>query len=156
MSTQYQTPLYAANTPANTGHGINRISNHLHGVSGSISTWATNDTILVGWLPRNAVVVSTTLKADGQLDSNGSPTLTFDLGVVGTPQLFKAAVSTVGRAAGASIDTTIAASGSLWSNTTGARVAVLVTAHNGAATPVAGVVEVDVEFYVEDTPGSNP
>ena len=156
MSTAYQTLNYAQNQPAGTGHGNFKTNTSLHALSGQISTWATGDTILIGYLPRNCIVQNVILKAASQLDSNGSPTLTFDVGIVGTPQLFKSAISTVGRAAGVSADSTINAAGLLYSNATGARVAVLVTVHAGAATAVAGTVEVDVDYYVEDVSGSNP
>src|SRR5271167_1893930 len=127
MATAYQTLNYAQNQPAGTGHGVFKGTTRLHCTSGSISTWAHNDTIAVGWLPRNAIVTGATLKAASQLDSNGSPTLALDLGIVGTAQLFKAAVTTVGQASGASADTTIAAAGLLYSNTTGADVEVICT-----------------------------
>ena len=156
MATTYSTTLYSANTPANTGHGFATSSVHLHATSGAISTWAAGDTLNVGYLPRNAVVVSATLKAASQLDSNGSPTLTLSLGVPGTAGLFKSAVTTVGRAAGASVDTSVAAAGMLYKNVSGARQAVIVTVGTGAATAVAGTLEVDLEFYVEDAAGSNP
>ena len=156
MSTAYQTLNYAQNQPAGTGHGFFKTNTSLHAISGSISTWALGDTVLVGWLPRNAVVQNVILKAASQLDSNGVPTLTLDVGVVGTPQLFKAAVTTVGRAVGASADATITAAGLLYGNASGARQAVVVTVHAAAATPVAGTIEVDVDYYVEDVAGSNP
>jgi hypothetical protein len=154
--TAYVTSLFNAKAGASSGHGLSRMSTHLHAVSGSISTWAANDTIAIGYLPRGAVVTSCNLKAAGQLDSNGSPTLALDVGIVGTPQLFKAAVTTVGHASGASVDATIAAAGLLYANTSGADVEVLVTVHTAAATPVAGTLEVDIAYYVEDVAGSNP
>jgi hypothetical protein len=151
--TAYSTALYTSKVGSSSGHGLNRISTHLHAISGSISTWATNDTINVGYLPKGAVVTNTILKAASQLDSGTS--LTLDLGVTGTTQLFKAAITTVGRAANASVDTTNTAAGYLYNNT-GSDLLVLVTVHAGAATPVAGTLEVDVEYYVEDAAGSNP
>ena len=156
MATTYSTALYASKTPPNTGHGFNTASVHLHAISGSISTWVAGDVINVGYLPPNAVVVSASLKAASQLDSNGSPTLTLSLGVAGTAGLFKSAITSVGRAAGASADQSLAAAGVLYKNTSGAKQAVLVTVATGAATAVAGALEIDLEFYVEDTPGSNP
>jgi hypothetical protein len=154
--TAYSTQVYANKWPANSGHGNYNQSTHLHAISGSISTWAANDTINVGYLPRGAVVVSCSMKAASQLDSNGSPTLALDLGIVGTTQLFKAAITTVGRASGVSADQTIAAAGVLYKNTTGADVTVLATVHTAAATAVAGTLEFDLEFYVEDSTVSNP
>ncbi len=154
MATTYSTALYANKTPPNTGHGFNTSSVHLHAVSGSISTWVAGDVVNVGYLPGNAVVVSATLKAASQLDSNGAPTLTLSLGVAGTAGLFKSAITTVGRAAGASVDLTLAAAGALYKPV--AKTAVIVTVGAGAATAVAGTLEADIEYYVEDTAGSAP
>ena len=156
MATTYQSPNYVQNQPAGTGHGNYKTNTSLHDTSGSISTWALNDVIYYGWLPRNAVVQNVVLKAASQLDSNGSPTLTLDVGIVGTPQLFKAAITTVGRAAGATVYTTNTAAGTLYKNVTGNRVAVIVTVHAAAATAVAGALELDIDYYVEDVVGSNP
>jgi hypothetical protein len=158
MATTYSSALYAQNQPPGTGHGPYQITQHLHAISPSISTWALNDVINFGYLPRNAIVASVVLKAASQLDSNGTPTLTLDMGVTGTPQLFKAAISTVGRAAGASADigTGISAAGYLYKNTSGAKQAIICTVHAAAATAVAGTLELDVEYYVEDAVGSNP
>jgi|GEM_PF-2431638 len=158
MATAYQTSNYANAQPAGTGHGEFKINTHLHAISPTISTWASGDTILIGYLPINAVVVGAVLKAASQLDSNGAPTLALSFGSVATPALFKSAITTVGRASGASADigTGITAAGYLYKNTTGAKLPILVTVTTGAATPVAGTIEADVEYYVEDTPGSNP
>ncbi len=158
MATTYSTPLYAQAQPAGTGHGFYQITQHIHATTGSISTWAINDVINFGYLPRNAIVASMVLKAATQLDSNGAPALTLDMGVPGTPQLFKAAISTVGRAVGASADigTGLSAAGYLYKNVSGAKQAIVCTVHAAAATAVAGTLELDVEFYVEDTAGSNP
>ena len=158
MATTYASPLYAQNQPAGTGHGPYQITQHLHAISPVISTWALNDTINFGYLPRNAIVASVVLKAASQLDSNGAPTLTLDMGVIGTPQLFKAAINTVGRAVGATTDigTGISATGYLYKNTTGAKQAIVCTVHAAAATAVAGTLELDVEYYIEDTVGSAP
>jgi hypothetical protein len=156
MATAYQTLNFFQNQPSGTGHGFYKTHSSLHAISGVISTWVTGDTIAVGYLSRQAIVTSVLLKAASQLDSNGSPTLTFDVGVVGAPQLFKAAVSTVGRTSGATIDITNTAAGWLYQNVSGVRQEILVTVHAGAATPVAGTVEVDIEYYVEDIVGSPP
>jgi hypothetical protein len=147
---------YAQNQPAGTGHGEAQITQHLHATVNLPATLAANDVINFGYIPRNAIIASVVLKAQSQLDSNGTPTLTFDMGVTGTPQLFKAAITTVGRTVGQSTDigTGITAAGYLYKNTTGAKLAVFATCHAAAATPVAGVIELDVEYYVEDTVGS--
>ena len=127
MATAYKTALFNAKGGPSSGHGLSRMHTSMHATSGAIATWALNDTIAMGFLPRGAVVADVTLKAAGQLDSNAGPTLALDVGIVGTPQLFKAAVVTVGHAVGATVDTTIAAAGALYANTTGADVQVLVT-----------------------------
>ena len=151
------TAVYANKVPAGTGHGDFCSSTHLHAVTGTLpTTLATGDVINFGYLPNNAVVVGVILKAQSQLDSNGAPTLTLDLGVSGTPQLWKAAITTVGRSVGVTSDNTIASAGGLYKNTTGAKQLVTGAVHAGAATPVAGVLEVDIEYYVEDAGGSNP
>ena len=80
MATTYYTTLYNNKAGAVSPHGLAKSSVHLHAISGTISTWALNDTIYVGYLPRGAVVVSCILKAASQLDSNGSPTLTLSAG----------------------------------------------------------------------------
>ena len=152
MSTTYSTAVYANKVPALTGHGDYVSSVHLHAISGTISTWVAGDTINVGYLPAGAVVVSCTLKAASQLDSATS--LTLSLGITGTTGLFKSLITTVGRAAGASVDTTIAAAGALFK--TAAKTLVVVTVGTGSGTPVAGTLEVDIEYYVEDAVGSNP
>jgi hypothetical protein len=156
MSTAYTTALFNSKVGSSSGHGLNRMHTSLHAISGSISTWAAGDTIAVGWLPRQAIVTNVILKAASQLDSNGSPTLALDVGIVGTAQLFKAAVTTVGHASAASADVTNTGAGYLWQNTTGADVEVIITVHTAAATAVAGTLELDVEYYVEDVAGSNP
>ena len=134
MSTAYQTQNFNQKQPAGNAHGIAKMTTRLHCLSGSISTWAANDTIAVGYIPRGAVVTNVVLKAASQLDSNGTPTLALDVGVVGTPQLFKAAVTTVGHASGASVDTTNTGAGYLYQNTSGADQEVLITVHTAAAT----------------------
>ena len=156
MATAYQTLNYAQNQPAFTGHGIVRENTHLHAASPTISTWAAGDTILVGYLPANAVIVGAVLKAASQLDSNGAPTLALSFGIVGNAGLFKTGITTVGRAAGASADigTGITAAGYLFK--TIAKSTVVITVSAAAATAVAGTLEADVEFYVEDPVGSNP
>jgi hypothetical protein len=156
MATTYSTQVYANKTPAVSGSGLAAHTVRLHAISGSISTWALNDVINVGYLPANAIISGCGLKAASQLDSNVSPALTLDLGVTGSAQLLKAAITTVGRASGASADTTIAAGGYLYKNTTGADLAVIVTVHAAAATAVAGTLEVEVSYFVEPTTGSNP
>ncbi len=162
MSTAYQTQNVVNKTPALSGHGLSKNRTCLHAKSGTISTWAAGDTLAVGYLPRGAVVTAAVLKAASQLDSNASPTLALDLGISGTAQLFKSAVTTVGHASGATADATINAGGLLYVNptsnddTVGSDVEVLVTVHTAAATPVAGTLEVLIDYFVEDATATTP
>ena len=150
----YSSTIYSGNIPAATGHGPYQQTAHLHATVALPAGMLINDTINFGYIPRNAVVAAVVLKAQTQLDSNGAPTLTFDTGVTGTPQLFKAAVITVGRAVGATVDFTIAGAGYLYKNLSGAKQAVIGTCHAASATGVAGVIELDLEYFVEDAVGS--
>jgi len=150
----WSSPTYVNKTPAGTGHGFNQISQHLHAVATLGAGAATGDQVYFGYTPANSVIQSITLKAQSQLDSNGTPTLTIDVGVPGNAQLFMAATAVVGRAAGASFDTTIPAAGKLYKNPSGAQQLVYATIHAAAATPVAGNLELEVTYFVEDTVGS--
>lgn len=140
--------------PPGAGHGIASITQHLHAKCYVGSTLAANDVIQFGYLPANAIVTGVTLVADSQLDSGGSPTLAFDVGISGTAQLWKAAITSVGHSAGVSGDTTMAGAGLLYKNTTGAKLLIQAVCHTVAETPVAGTLELDVSYFVEDTVGS--
>jgi hypothetical protein len=149
----FNSDVYSASTPSGTGHGVFKNSTHLHATVALPATAGLNDVINFGYLPANAVVVGAILKAQSQLDSGG-PTLTLDLGITGTAQLWKAAITTVGRAASVTGDSTIATTGVLYKNTSGKKVLVIGTIHAAATAPVAGNLEVDIEYYVEDAAGS--
>lgn len=140
LSTGFNAPIGA--------HGEFKAQNHLHAITALPSTATLSDVINVGYVPPNAVVTGVTSKAQTQLDSATS--LTLDLGIVGTAQLFQAALTTVGRAAGASADNTCAAAGRLWKNTTGAKVLIIGTIHAAAGTPVAGNLEHVIDYFVEE------
>ena len=145
-----QSPNVALKQPIAV-HGDATDAQHLHAIvtvpAGNLTT---GDSYQFGYLPPNAVVTGAVLKAATQLDSNGSPTLALNLGVTGTLSLFKAAVTTVGRAAGASADNTVAAAGYLYKNTTGAKILVTGAHSTGAATGVAGTLELSVSYFVEE------
>lgn len=152
----FKSDKIATGQPAGTGHGFFTNSVHLHATAAVTTAMTTNDIIQMGYLPSSAVVTSVILKAQSQLDSNGAPTLTFSMGVTGTAALWKSGITTVGRTAGVSSDSTIATTGGLYKNTSGAKQLVIVTCANVAATAVAGSLECDLEYYVEDAVGSNP
>jgi hypothetical protein len=141
--------------PPGTGHGEAQITQHLYAKAFCGAALAANDTIQFGYIPNNAVVDGVILKADAQLDTGGSPTLAFDLGVTGTAQLFKAAVTTVGHAGGASADATNTGAGTLYKNTTGAKQLVYATVHTAAETAAAsGTIELSLSYWLQDTVGS--
>ncbi|MGH6991979.1 MAG: hypothetical protein ACREEH_01445 [Caulobacteraceae bacterium] len=153
MATTYSAPGYTANYGRAGPTGFSKTPFQLHDTA-AVGSPVINDVVNFGYLPNNAIVTACVLKAASQLDSNGSPTLTYDVGVTGTAQLFKAAVTTVGRASGASADATVAAAGMLYKNTTGADQLVIVTAHAGAMTGAAGTLELQLEYFFEPTAGS--
>jgi hypothetical protein len=153
--TAYNTSLYASKQPAATGHGEYQVQTHLHAVSPALPTsLATGDTINMGYIPAGAVVTGLTLKAPTQLDS--STGLVFDVGDAGSANRYMAGTILVGRAAGASFDTTMAAGGKLYKNTTGAAVAIVVKVNTQATTAVAGTIELEMSYFVEDVVGSAP
>ena len=147
--TTYNSPAVSLNSPVAV-HGEFKAINHLHETVTVSAGLTTADTLNIGYLPPNAVVTSVKLKAPTQLDSNGAPTLAFNMGISGTPALFKSAITTVGRAAGASVDETVAAAGLLYKNTTGSKVLVTVTPSANAATGVAGTIEAAISYFVEE------
>lgn len=138
--------------PAPIGvHGEYLALNHLHQTVTIGAALTTSDTVNFGYLPPNAVVTGVVLKAATQLDSNGSPTLAFNMGITGTAALFLAAVTTVGRAAGASADaSSLTAGGRLYKNTTGSKVLVIAQPSTAAATGVAGTLEALISYFVEE------
>jgi hypothetical protein len=144
----YNSIQYATNAPIAT-HGEFLGINHLHATVNFAAAPTTSDAFNFGYLPPNAVVTGATLKAASQLDSNGSPTLTTNVGVAGTPQLFFAA-STVGRTAGASVDIGLATAGRLYKNTSGAKQAVVGALGANPATGAAGSFELALSYFVED------
>ncbi len=154
-NTQYNGPNVKGVQPALT-EGVSRNTIHLHNTVAVPATLATTDTVAFGWIPPNAIVTGAGLKAQTQLDSNGAPTLAFNLGVVGTPALFKSAVITVGRVAGASFDsnTSMAAAGYLYKNVSGLKQLVIASPSTVALTGVAGNLECMIAYHVEEAVGS--
>lgn len=90
-----------------TGHG-DAVAQCFHAKAYVTSAMTTYDTIQFGYIPPNATATGVTLAADTQLGSDGSPSFTFDVGIVSALQLWKVAVSTVGRGWGAPGSTAMA------------------------------------------------
>lgn len=109
---------------------------------------AAADTIQMFDLPPRARVVGGFLKA-AQLDSNGSPTITVSLGIVGTPGLFFNASTAVGRTAGVTADATMNPAGRDYLTT--AKTPVIMTIPAGAATGVVGAqIVAHLTYHVEE------
>ncbi len=151
--TAYNSSLYTSRTPAGV-HGLGQISNHSHALAAVPASFGAADVCNMAFLPAGAVVLGLTLKAQGQLDANAAPTLALNVGLAGAPQLFLAASSLVGRAPGASADSGLTANGRLYKNVSGARQAIIVTAQAPAASPVAGLLELELSYFIEDAVGS--
>lgn len=143
----FSSDTYTKNGPIGS-HGEYLGMNRLHATTALPSTAGVNDVVNVGYLPPNAVVVNVYSKAQSQLDSATS--LTLSLGISSTAALFQSALTTVGRASGASADNTCAAAGRLYKNTTGAKVLVIATVAAAAGTPVAGNLEHLIDYFVEE------
>ena len=104
---------------------------------------STSDTLNFFDLPANARVVFAVLEAS-DMDTNGSPTLTLNIGDSGSAsRLFSA--STVGQAGTSS--SALAVGGQGYSYTSKTRITG--TAANNAATGAAGTVELTVGYIVE-------
>lgn len=146
----FSSATYTNNVPPNTGHGVTNVTCHLHATVAIPSTAATADVINFGYIPANAVVVGVILKAASQLDS--STGLTLSIGPLGSGTLWKSGITTVGRASGVSSDSTIATAGGLYKSP--AKILIIGTVTAGPTTGVAGNLECDIAYYVEDVAGS--
>lgn len=109
---------------------------------------ALNDTLGLFVLPRAAIIRDLTIKTD-QLDSNGSPTLTLDVGYTGTPQAFIAAWNGAKTAlsGGASPNTVSAKTGAYGYQAT-ADTPIFATVHAAAATAAAGNLVATIEYEI--------
>ncbi len=125
------------------GHGLTGNLKIAYGEVVCAAAPATTDTLNFFDLPANARIVFAVLEAD-DMDTNGSPTLTLNIGDSGSAsRLFSA--STVGQAGTAS---TALAAGAIGYKTT-AKTRITGVAANNAATGAAGTVRLAVAYYVE-------
>lgn len=104
----------------------------------------TSDTFAFFTLPKNARVHLATLKCT-DIDTNGSPTVTINVGDAGSSTRYFSA-STVGQAG--TVDIAIAAAGRLYKTT--AKTPIVGSVGTGAATGVAGTLELAIGYVVED------
>jgi hypothetical protein len=104
---------------------------------------ALNRTVGLLVAPAGFVVTGFTFTIS-DVDTGGSPTHAFSIGVVGTPALI-AAIATTGQAGGTL--TTLAAAGNRFKF--GADTEIIMTSTTGAATAAAGTVSFELEGYME-------
>jgi hypothetical protein len=146
MATAYTSPRAVKKFPPRTATVAAGLTSNLYDVSGSISTWASGDTITFPALPVGAVVTGARLLPSNALDSNGSPTLHVEVGYAGAPAAFMAATAIDSAAVSANTMTAPLA----------ADTPVVVTVSTAAATAAAGALALAVEYFVEPAAGSNP
>lgn len=147
MTTTYNAPSFTLNKPM-PYHGQAATAQHQRDTVTLTAALGLNDGGSIFYLPVNAVIVGGYAKFPTALDTNGSPTLTFDLGVTGTAQLFLAA-DTTARAGG--IQRTFATAAYGYKNTSGAKLAVTWLAHAASATgPTAATFEVMLSYFIEE------
>lgn len=108
----------------------------------------TADTLSFGYLPINARIIQAVLKAS-DLDTNGSPTITINVGDSGSATRYFSA-SVAGQAG--TVDATIQAAGRFYK--TSAKTLVTGSIGVSAATGVAGTIELAIGYVVEDSPTS--
>lgn len=140
----YNSAAYANNGPVAT-HGESSQLQVFYALVTCAAAPATTDTINFGYLPANARIHSAVLKSS-DMDSNGSPTITINVGDAGSAtRLFSA--STAPQAG--TVDTSMQATGRFY-KTTGKTLIVGVAQAN-AATGVAGTLELSITYVVEDS-----
>lgn len=106
---------------------------------------STSDTLNFFYLPANARVLAAVLKAS-DMDTNGSPTITLNIGDSGSAaRYFSASTS----AQAGTVDASMAAAGRFFKTT--AKTLVTGVAQANAATGAAGTVELMIEYVVEDS-----
>lgn len=105
----------------------------------------TNDLVGLFWLPKGAVVVGVTVAAS-DMDTNGAPTLAFDIGDADDQNRLIAA-SAVGQAGTLKVDTVVPSTGFLYKYTADTLINAYVQAV--AATGAAGTLYVAVTYFVD-------
>jgi len=154
MTATYNSNIVLNKTPPLGGHGEAGASVTVHATATLGAALGAGDVINMCSLPVNAVLTGVMLRAATQLDSNVSPSLTFEVGISGTASLFMASNSSVGRAATVTSSSTLATVGGGYKNTSGADLPVIVTANGAAATGVAGTLELFMQYFLEPAVGS--
>lgn len=146
MTTTYNAPGYTNKNPVAV-HGEAKNIQSFHDTVTIGAALGLNDGGTFGYLPPNAVVTGGWAKFATAMDTNGSPTLTIDLGVTGAAQQFLAA-DTTARAGG--VQKALATGSYGYKNTSGAKLAITWLAHAAAATGAAGTIEVHLSYVIEE------
>ena len=132
----------ARSTPS---HGLKGALKSASQATAVTTALALNDTINFFYLPAGATIRSAILRASVPLDSNGSPTLTIDVGWTGTAAgLFSASLA--GSAANGNDSIPVYAG--LGTQFT-ADTLIFATVHAAGATKVAGALLLTVEYTVD-------
>lgn len=142
MTTTYNSAV--VNNPA-ISHGLAAVRHTAYWSVTITAALAINDVFNFGYLPPNARVHSAVLKCS-DMDTNGSPLLTIDVGDAGSAVRFFSA-STAGQAG--TVDSTMAAAGRFFKTTSKTLITGL--AHAAAATGVAGTIELSMDYVIEDS-----
>jgi hypothetical protein len=104
----------------------------------------TNDSIELFWLPKGAVILGVVASAS-DMDSNGSPTLAFNIGDSGSNSRLMVATA-VGQAG--TLSSTLAPTGHMYKYTADTKLVAYVS--TAAATAVAGTLTVSVRYFVDE------
>lgn len=146
MATAYTSPRAVKKFPPRAGNIAAGLTVNLYDVSGSISTWASGDTITYPSLPAGAIVTGVRLLPSNALDTGGSPALHVEVGYAGAASAFMAATALDSAAVSVSLLTAPLA----------ADTPVVVTVSTAAEAAAAGTLTLVVEYFVEPAAGSNP
>lgn len=138
----YNSNAYTAPVPV---HGLAGITQTMYCTVSCTAAPSTSDTINFFYLPPNARVLDAVLKST-DMDTNGSPTITLNVGDSGAAARYFSA-STAAQAG--TVDATMAAAGRFFKTT--AKTLIVGVAQANAATGAAGTLELMIRFVVEDS-----
>lgn len=138
----YSSPQYVNNVPA-LSHGLAGNVKAAYADVSCAAAPSTSDTLNFFYLPAGARIVMAVLEST-DMDTNGSPTLTLNIGDSGDPDRLFAA-STVGQAG--TLSSAIAVTG--FGNAFTSRTLITGVANANAATGAAGTVSLAVFYVVE-------
>lgn len=111
---------------------------------------ALNDTLGLFVLPARAILRSFSLKTD-RLDSNGSPTLTLDVGYTGTPQAFVAAWAGAATALVAGAPNSVEATSAAYGYQPTVDTPIFATVHAAGSTKGAGNLVATMNYELGGT-----